>query len=82
MLAEDATSCQWKLISGCRGLLPRRAPDLGRRLVGAGAPAAPGAPMTSAPLHSHLTCSGLLEGSRCRGARVLDASRQPGGRKG
>lgn len=68
MLAEDATSCQWKLISGGCGLLPPWAPALGRRLVGAGAPAAPGAPVTSAaPLQSHLMCGGLPQDSRCRG---------------
>ena len=34
--------------------------------------------MTSAPLKSHLMCSGLPQGSRCRGARVLGASRVGG----
>lgn len=82
MLAEDATSCQWKLISGCCGLLPPRAPDLGRRLVGAGAPAAPGALATSAPLQSHPVYSGLPQGSRGRGVRVLDASRVRGKARG
>lgn len=71
VLAEDATSCQWKLISSCCGLLPPRAPDLGRRRVGAGAPAALEALMTSACLQSHLMGSGLPGGSRCTGGEGL-----------
>lgn len=59
MLAKDATSCQWKLISGCCGLLPPGAPDLGRCLVGAGVPAALGALVTSVALQSHLMCTDL-----------------------
>lgn len=74
VLAQDATSCQWKLISGCCGRLPPWAPDLGRRLVGAGAPATLEALMTSACLQSHLVGSGLPEGSQCTGVRVLDAN--------
>lgn len=84
MLAKDATSCQWKLISGCCGLLPPGAPDLGRRLVGAGVPAALGTLVTSAALQSHLMCSGVSPGLQVQGPRVLDASRveeRPGGRE-
>lgn len=60
MLAEDATSCQWKLISCCHGLLSPRAPELGRCLAGA--------LMTLVPSQSHPTCSGLPRAPDAQGS--------------
>lgn len=58
MHAEDATSCQWKFISSCRGLLPLRLRDRG-------APAGTGQwpltlPVTLAPPHCGPACAALL----------------------